>query len=802
MVTPMMARLRQITYQGPLFVDLFTTTTDLKTGEIVKKTSKVCLANIPVMVRSDICHLHNKTDAERIGMQECEYDEGGYFIIKGTERVIIGQEKRANNSVDVFENTKKGSITAEIRSFLEGSNRAATQLQLHYMQNNKRNKPGDYTIRVVLPNCTKDIPLFVLLMALGLDNVLEMVSHLPQAIVDTCSEEAWAIRSAKDAQNFILRKAGMLTATEEAVVDCLEKDLLSHLGTDLTKKAYFVLYMCEKLCNTVQNKRDFDDRDHFGLKRIDLCGPMLGSLFRVSLHRLMKQLRIEVEKKVATRKTVHIEGDIDHQLIGRDLCYTLSTGNWGVNRQRITKTGTTQALQRLTYVATLSNIRRFVAPMAKESKMAKPRLLHTTSLGRACLTGDTEILLGDGVTTKQIKYIQNSDLVLTVNSEDLSTSASKIHSWFIKPDQDVYKIKTTSGRTVRATSDHPFLIRNIFGLVKVECKDLRNGDLIISLYTGEFDVESSYVGIENNGFVAIPIISITYDGIEDVYDFTTYSENHSFIANGFWSSNCAAETPEGHSCGLVKNMCMLTHISLSIKFDPIPIIMSYCEIRSYTSKLGYRVLVAGNWIGNAIDHLGTVKILRQMRVKGMLPFDVGISVNHVDKEIRVNTDMGRACRPLLRVVYNKHLLTQDHLDAIHDENMPWTYLIQQGVVEYLDALEEEDCLIAMTMEDIQKHPDWEYTHVEIHPSLMLSISASTIPFSDHNQAPRNVYQSSQLKQAMGVYSTNYNVRMDTTGHVLFYTQKPLITTKHQQMVGLDEMPSGQNAIVAIACYSG
>ena len=627
LVTPMMARLRQLTYQGPLFVDLKSDSTDLKTGLTTSKTSKVILAQIPVMLRSEICHLSKKTAAERIAMQECEFDEGGYFIIKGTERVIIGQEKRANNMVDVFENTKKGIVTAEIRSFLEGSNRAATQLQLNYCHSNKRNKPTDFTIRVMLPNCTKDVPFFVVLLALGIKDLLPCTSHLPDSIIETCSEEAWAVKTEEEAQSFICRKAGMLTATEEAVVDLLNKDLLPHLKTVKRdqngtvseeqesddkvrlKKANFIIYMAEKLCNTVKGKRDFDDRDHFGLKRVDLAGPMLGSLFRVSLNRLVKQLKVEIEKKVATRKTVNIEGDIDHALIGRDLCYTLSTGNWGVNRQKITKTGTTQALQRLTYVATLSNIRRFVAPMAKESKMAKPRLLHTTSLGRACLTGETKIMCSDGFTYKAIKDIKDGDWVQTVNSEDLSCEVSAIHSWFIKTQQEVFKIKTISGKTIRATKDHPFLIKKDEGYVKTELQNIQIGDKIICL--------------ENGIFMAVPIESITFDGIEDVYDFTTFSSNHSFIANGFWSSNCPAETPEGHSCGLVKNMCLLTHVSLSVKFDTIPIITTYCDIIP-CNKDDFKLLVSGNWIGNVIDEVSCLQTLRQMRTQGLLPFDVGI----------------------------------------------------------------------------------------------------------------------------------------------------------------------------------
>jgi DNA-directed RNA polymerase II subunit RPB2 len=645
-ITPNMARLRNLTYQSPLYVDIYTTIKELDTGVEKKTVDKVLLAKLPIMLQSQFCNLYKKSPQERVKMQECEYDEGGYFIIKGTERVLIAQEKRAYNSVDVFPIPKLNCIVSEIRSYLEGANKAATQLQVKWCQPTKRIKPTDYVLRVLLPGFSKDIPLFVVLMALGCTSPKEICSQFPADIIENCEEDAWCVENKLTALEYCLRKGSCLSNSVEELDAQLQRDVLPHIGSDIRKKINFIVYMSEKLLTTVQGKRDFDDRDHFGLKRLDLCGTLIGNLFRVSLNRLLKQFKTEVEKKVQTRKTFSITSDIDHMLIGKDLCYTLSTGNWGVNRQKITKTGVTQTLQRLTYVATLSNIRRLVAPMAKESKMAKPRQLHTTGFSRVCLN----------------------------------------------------------------------------------------------------------------------------------------------------------ETPEGHACGLVKNFAFLTHISLAVKTDIIPVIQQY--IHTEEKLDGFKCIVSGVWIGNIDDPDASAKCLRQCRAQGILPFDVGIAINRVDKELKILTDMGRACRPLIVVNNNVPATKERNLETYFTSNNPWSRLIQEGIIEYLDANEEEDCMIAMTETDIETNPYFNYTHMEIHPSMMLSISASTIPFSDHNQAPRNVYQSSQLKQAMGVYATNYQTRMDTSAYVLNYTQKPLVTTKHQELIKLDEMPSGQNVIVAIACYTG
>jgi DNA-directed RNA polymerase II subunit RPB2 len=217
-----------------------------------------------------------------------------------------------------------------------------------------------------------------------------------------------------------------------------------------------------------------------------------------------------------------------------------------------------------------------------------------------------------------------------------------------------------------------------------------------------------------------------------------------------------------------------------------------------------RVIVNGVWIGVTSEADGLLDRLRGMRRRGVLSWDTSIIGNQRENNVRILTDAGRCLRPLLIVKDNKLVLQESHLEAMKKQRCGWSYLIRAGVIEYVDALEEENSLIAMRHEDLEKPHlvgGW-YSHCEIHPSMMLGCVASVIPFSDHNQAPRNCYQSSQSKQAIGVYAMNFAMRMDTVGHVLFYPQKPLVSTKHQQVLGYDDIPSGQNCIVAIAAYTG
>ena len=783
------ARLRNMNYAATIHFDVDVdfeynepstngqNTTDRKKHSIT--LDKIYLGKFPIMIQSCLCILQGMDRHTRYQMGECLNDYGGYFIIDGNEKVIVSQEKFADNMMYIRQNKSDDvySHSAEIRSKSEDTSKPirTTSVKIVAPNGTWSNKQ----IVVVVPNVRKPVPLFILMRALGITSDEDIIRTClldldkNQNMVDLfipSVHDASPIYNQETAIKYIasFTKRGTIAGTMEILSDYL----LPHIGElNFINKAYFIGLMTYKMLKVYIKNAPPTDRDNFQYKRIELAGELLYSLFREYFLIYRKAIYQEINQKEYYHRgeyennfTSLIEANVDDIFVikSKDKKKTIRIvedgfrkafkGNWG-SQENTKREGVVQEINRLSWNTFISHLRKLNLPLDSSAKVVGPRLLNPSQWGFI-----DPIDTPDGANIGLQKHMA---LGCRVTS---GFSSIPIIKWLKKNIPIKWLAECTP--------------EYLFNITKV----IINGNWIGAIENA-LEIEWLLKLYRRNGILpAYMSISFNYDNNE----LYLYTDSGRLIRPIYY---------------ILRSNTTLYMTSSATDTIRVPSYQRALIKKAFSeNKINWQQIVSG------------------LKEKGSANFS--INDNKIYEIYELYSDMKNMSR-----------------DEIYNELVKYA-----SVIDYVDTSEEDSALIALSddgfylatnklkMEHHSSHSLKEYsggtrsknknndmnidtstkihlankfyTHIEIEPALMLGVMGNQIIFPENNPLTRNAFSCGQSKQAVSVYHTNYAMRMDKMGVILNYGQTPLVKSRLLENINHEEQPYGINTIVAIMCYTG
>jgi DNA-directed RNA polymerase II subunit RPB2 len=709
---PNEARLRNLTYVSNLYVDVdvvYHMNKNDNGSDAIKKTfQRVFIGAIPIMTHSKLCSLRGLDEKSLIDMGECPYDQGGYFIVDGKEKVIIAQERGATNKVFINKSSMpEYTYEGYIRCTSVEDSLFPKTVRLFMLSQNIASGKRLNAITLTVPHISTQIPLFVMFRALGIENDKDIINHIIPNNEQDLSVTNILYNSVIDCPGIYTQEHALEYLkgftdykTTEHVRHIIIFNMLPNVGHEYHSKAMYLGHIVNKLISTSLGRFEETDRDNYMYKRVHLSGFMLADIFRDFYNSLRRHVRNTIDReyeKGPWQKAGNVHGIVN--LTNMDTMFPPSfitegmmksmKGNWGMMDDP-SKAGIVQDLSRISYVGCVSHLRRVNTPLDRSIKILSPHRLNTSQYGFMC-----PVESPDGASVGLIKNIA----MMTQITFDVSPDA-------------IYDALNAMGDGFCIWLD-----------------DMTLNDITV-------DSVKLFV---NNAWVALVFHP------EKVFRYMKMLKRNALIS-----------------------------VFTSISWD----------VRT-------RVFSVLSEAGRCCRPILIVNPDRTLRIKGA-------KYNEWSDLFR-----GKLVKTGQFDFYNKEFVNPFDATGIKDIDALMEKLEStSAVMEFIDVEETNTSMIAMTQDDILVNTQIEYTHAEIHPSTMFSMYTATIPLSNHNQAPRNIFSGAQGKQAVGVYATNFNNRLDTMTYILHYPQKPLVTTMFNDLFHCNKLPSGENLIVAISCYTG
>jgi len=725
---PNEARLKNLTYQSCVFCNIGIKYTFMGEDErfIVRNFEKINLGQIPIMIHSKLCILHKLDPIKLSEFGECPYDHGGYFIVKGKEKIILSQEKKVSNILYVNKSADptiilQGNIKSVSNEGFQSSRTNMISYGKHNLKtkvNGNEVKRSENTCMVRILGFDVMIPLFILFRSLGYETDKSIVSLI---IYDTDNIELrrklldLLIPSVKTSHPIFTQKGAyqMMSLNTKGkenfnVIDLLNNNLFPNYGANNKAKAHYLGYAVRKILLTHLNIYTDTDRDSYTNKRVDLPGSLLLELYRElwGIYKRNTSLKVDAEYKLnyESMKTTDISTIINDFNISRVFDNSIMdriTKSFGARFGTgiSSRQGIVQDLNRNVMLGTLSHTRRLSTPLPSGSKAIGPRKLHNSQWGLVCPTESP-----DG---GNVGIINHLSIIARVTTTIYETDI-----------------------------EDALMDAEVIPLLNVTSVDIYK-------YTKVF-LNGRLVGV--------------YHEPKYLYNYMKLLKVNSFIN-------------------------ITTSISWNIKMNEFHV---FCDSGRIIRPI-FRLCMKDGKRHNSLIR-GDYKLLKSWKraVNGYM-----YSTYNDDFPKNINVD---------DIDFASSFYFRDELKDFKKKYENFMEVLEEysSPLEYIDSIESENALIAKDMNTFQE----EHTHCEIHSSLMLSAVANNIPFPEHSQYPRNAFSCQQTKHAVGVYSSAYNTRFETFSHILYYPQRPIVTTRYKKYTDVDKLPYGINAIVAIASYSG
>jgi DNA-directed RNA polymerase beta subunit len=371
-IYPVEARLRKLSYAAPVFIEV-----SAHINDVQRETVTTQIGSLPIMLKSKKCHLSTMSREQLIEKGEDPDDPGGYFIINGTERVLVNIEDLASNQCMV---EKTGGVTEYTGKLFSES--GAFKIP-HTIE---RLKDGMFYLSFTR---VKRVPIIVVIKALGLlkdEEIMQFISKEKQydeVLINLF--EFVNVKNTEDAMDYIAKKIGITQAKDirlERMNEIIDKYLLPHVGTTKEArifKAHNLCKMLRKYIAVASGEAPTDDKDHYMNKRVKMSGDLLADLFRMNLKVLIGDLLYNFQRIVKRGKFPSIKVIIRDKLLTSRIYSSMATGNWVGGRK-----GVSQRIQRLNHLNTLSHLQRVVSPLSASQENFEARELHATHLGRLC----------------------------------------------------------------------------------------------------------------------------------------------------------------------------------------------------------------------------------------------------------------------------------------------------------------------------------------------------------------------------------------------------------------------------------